>query len=102
MINSQCPKWVVRKPHTITFTHPLLGVVASVPNSNRATYGQIIVLGRPAITGETIFTLGQSGFLQLVLPSSFAFDSHFMDQLGLFTAFEYKPMSFFKNTQLHE
>ena len=86
----------------ITFTHPLLGVVASVPNSNRATYGQIVVLGRPRITGETIFTLGQSGFLQLVLPSSFSFDPHFFDQLGLYRNFEYKPMRFFKNTQLQE
>jgi acyl-homoserine lactone acylase PvdQ len=87
---------------SITFTHPLLGVVASIPNSNRATYGRIIVLGRPRITGETIFTLGQSGFIRLVLPSSFAFDPHFMDQLGLFRNFEYKPMRFFQNTQLHE
>ena len=87
---------------SITFTHPLIGVVASIPNSNRATYGQIIVLGKPKITGESIFTLGQSGFLQLVLPSSFSFDPHFMDQLGLFRNFEHKPMKFFKNTQLHE
>jgi len=87
---------------SITFSHPLLVVVASVPNSNRATYGQIIVLGRPAITEESIFTLGQSGFLQLVLPSSFAFDPHFMDQLGLFRNFEHKPMKFFKNAQLQE
>jgi acyl-homoserine lactone acylase PvdQ len=87
---------------SITFSHPLLGVIASVPNSNRATYGQIIMLGRPKITGESIFTLGQSGFLQLVLPSSFAFDPHFMDQLGLYRNFEYKPMRFFRNTQLQE
>ena len=87
---------------SITFSHPLLGVVASIPNSNRATYGQIIVLSKPRITGETIFTLGQSGFLQLVLPNSFSFDPHFMDQLGLFRNFEYKPMRFFQNTQLHE
>lgn len=87
---------------SITFTHPIIGVVASIPNSNRATYGQIVVLGRPKITGESIFTLGQSGFLQLVLPSSFTLDPHFMDQLGLFRNFDYKPMKFFKNTQLQE
>ena len=87
---------------SITFTHPLLGVVASIPNSNRATYGQIIVLGKPRITGESIFTLGQSGFIQLVLPNSFTFDPHFFDQLGLFRNFQHKPMRFFKNTQLHE
>ena len=87
---------------SITFTHPIIGTVASIPNSNRATYGQIVVLGRPKITGESIFTLGQSGFLRLVLPSSFAFDPHFNDQLGLYRNFEYKPMRFFQNTQLKE
>ena len=87
---------------SITFSHPLLGVIASVPNSNRSTYGQIIVLSRPKISGESIFTLGQSGFLQLVLPNSFAFDPHFMDQLGLYRNFEHKPMRFFRNTQLQE
>jgi penicillin G amidase len=86
----------------IAFSHPLLGVVATVPNSNRSTYGQIIVLSRPKITGESIFTLGQSGFIQLVLPNSFSFDPHFMDQLGLYRNFEHKPMRFFKNTQLQE
>jgi len=87
---------------SITFSHPLLGAIASVPNSNRSTYGQIIVLSRPKISGESIFTLGQSGFLQLVLPNSFAFDPHFMDQLGLYRNFEHKPMRFFRNTQLQE
>jgi hypothetical protein len=87
---------------SITFTHPLIGNVASIPNSNRATYGQIVVLGRPKITGESIFTLGQSGFLHLVLPGSFTLDPHFLDQLGLFRNFEYKPMRFFQNAQLQE
>ena len=87
---------------SITFTHPLIGTVASIPNSNRATYGQIVVLGRPKISGESIFTLGQSGFLHLVLPGSFTLDPHFLDQLGLFRNFEYKPMRFFQNAQLHE
>jgi penicillin G amidase len=85
-----------------TFTHPLIGVVASIPTSNRATYGQIVVLCRPKITGESIFTLGQSGFLQLVLPSNFSFDPHYLDQLPRFRNFEYKPMRFYQNAQLKE
>jgi acyl-homoserine lactone acylase PvdQ len=36
------------------------------------------------------------------LPSSFAFDPHYLDQLGLYRNFAYKPMRFFKNTQLQE
>lgn len=87
---------------TITFAHPIIGVVASIPNSNRATYGQLLTLGRPRISGESIFTLGQSGFLHLVLPNSFSFDPHFLDQLPLYRNFDHKPMRFFKNTQLQE
>jgi penicillin amidase len=87
---------------SINFTHPIIGVVGTIPNSNRATYGQIIVLARPKITGESIFTLGQSGFVHLVPPASFALDPHFKDQLELFRNFQYKPMRFFRNTELKE
>lgn len=87
---------------TINFNHPIIGPVGSIPNSNRATYGQIVVLGRPKITAESIFTLGQSGFIRLVPPSAFALDAHFRDQLQLFRNFEYKPMRFYQNTQLKE
>jgi penicillin amidase len=87
---------------TINFNHPIIGNVGTIPNSNRATYGQIVVLSRPKITGESIFTLGQSGFVHLVPPTGFALDPHFRDQLELFRNFQYKPMRFFRNTQLKE
>ena len=87
---------------TINFNHPIIGNVGTIPNSNRATYGQIVVLGRPRITGESIFTLGQSGFVHLVPPTGFSLDPHFRDQLELFRNFQYKPMRFFRNTQLKE
>ena len=87
---------------TINFTHPIIGSVGTIPNSNRATYGQIVVLSRPKITGESIFTLGQSGFVHLVPPAGFTLDAHFKDQLELFRTFQYKPMRFFRNTQLKE
>lgn len=78
------PRW------TITFSHPLLGDVATIPASNRATYGQIVVLdpARPR-AGETILTMGQSGFI----PSGgLGQAAHFMDQLPLYRLFQYKPM----------
>jgi penicillin G amidase len=86
----------------INFTHPLLGVLATIPNSNRATYAQIVVLSRPRMDAENIYSLGQSGFIRLVLPGTFELHPHFMDQLGLFRSFEYKPMPLYRNTQLHE
>lgn len=86
----------------INLAHPLLGVLATIPNSNRATYAQIVVLRRPRIEAENIYSLGQSGFIRLVLPGSFELDPHFMDQVELFRRFEYKPMPLYRNTQLHE
>lgn len=85
-----------------TFRHPIVGTVATIPQSNRATYAQIVVARRPHMTAENIFTLGQSGFIRLVPPSGFAFDPHFMDQLGLYGAFGYKPMPLYLNTKLNE
>ena len=83
--------WTRPRPGT-EFKHPIVGVVGSIPASNRATYAQIAVLSQPAITSENIFTLGQSGFIQLVPSAGFAFDAHFRDQLELYRNFEYKPM----------
>ena len=84
-------QWTRPRPKT-DFNHPIVGVVGSIPASNRATYAQIVVLSRRKITSENIFTLGQSGFIQLVPPRGFAFDAHFRDQLDLYRNFEYKPM----------
>ena len=90
-------------PRGVTnFVHPVVGNVGSIPTSNRATYAQIILLSRPKITGENIFTLGQSGFIGLVPPGGFALSPHFRDQLELYRNFQYKPMPLYQNTQLKE
>ncbi|MDH3318531.1 MAG: penicillin acylase family protein [Betaproteobacteria bacterium] len=86
---------------SIVFSHPLLGTVASIPLSNRATYGQIVQLKTPRPEGENIFSLGQSGRIVLG-PSGPVFDAHFFDQLPHYAAFEYKPMPLYLNKQLKE
>jgi penicillin G amidase len=87
---------------TTNFNHPIVGNVGSIPQSNRATYAQIAVLSKPQATAENIFTLGQSGFIRLVPPGSFAFDPHFRDLLPIYRNFDYKPMPLFRNPQLQE
>jgi penicillin amidase len=77
---------------TTTFRHPVIGPVGSIPESNRATYAQIVVLSRPEISSENIFTLGQSGFVGLSPTGGFVLDPHFRDQLELYRNFQYKPM----------
>jgi penicillin amidase len=87
---------------SIVFSHPLLGEVARVPLSNRATYGQIVQLASPRAEAENIFTLGQSGRIGLIPPATPVFDAHFFDQNGLYRNFQYKAMPLYRNAELHE
>lgn len=77
----------------IVFQHPVLGIeVGSIPNSNRATYAQIVAYGgrsgRFGVRAQAIHPLGQSGFIHV----SGTLDANWTDQLPLFRNFEYKPM----------
>jgi len=96
---SSVPRNVVHLRHTL---YPQIPEVGSFLESNRATYAQIVILGAPSITSENVLTLGQSGFIGGAPPGPPAFDLHFADQLDLTRLFEYKPMHFYKNTQLQE
>ncbi len=90
---------------TIRFRHALFPVVpevGTIPESNRGTYAQIVVLSRPKPNAESIVPLGQSGFIQGVPPAPPVFDPHFKDQLELYRNFQYKPMHLFSNSQLQE
>jgi penicillin amidase len=91
--------WTPARPVT-RFVHalPAIGQVAAIPRSNRATWAQIVYFTPNRPEGETIFGLGQSGFID---PSK-KFDLHFIDQFELFSRFEYKPMPLYLNHQLHE
>jgi len=84
--------WMVPRG-TIDFVHPLLQIeVGSIPLSNRATYGQIVIFDKKKVFAESIQPLGQSGFINAAgIP-----DEHFADQLELFSNFEYKPMPLLK------
>jgi len=99
MVWSTQPRGVTRFRHAL---FPLVPEIGTIPTSNRATYAQIVLLSRPKISGENIYTLGQSGFIQFVLPGIPVLDAHFRDQLDLFRNFQYKPMRLFLNTELHE
>jgi penicillin amidase len=85
-----------------SLTHPVFGKVASFPTSNRATYAQVVVADGPGLSGESVFTLGQSGFVGVGPGGTPAFDPHFFDQLPLYTAFAYKPQHLYRNEELKE
>jgi hypothetical protein len=86
----------------IVFSHPILGTLASIPRSNRATYGQIVHLKTPHLESESIFTLGQSGHIGVGPGFSPVPDAHYLDQNLLYRNFEYKPMPLYLNTELKE
>ncbi len=93
---SNQPRNVVLFHHTL---YPAIPEVATMFDANRGTYAFVVVLSDPQPTSESILSLGQSGFIG---PGSSDFDPHFLDQLPIFTTFNYKPMHLFINTQLKE
>jgi len=93
--------WSTQSRGLTRFRHalyPTIAEIGNIPNSNRATYAQIVVLSRPKLSAENIFTLGQSGFIKLVPPAGYALDPHFRDQLDLYRNFQYKLMHLFRGT----
>jgi acyl-homoserine lactone acylase PvdQ len=97
--------WSAQPRGTVRFRHvlfPTIPEVGTMPQSNRGTYAQIVVLRNPKITAENILTLGQSGFIERVPPNTPVLDTFFKDQLALYRQFQYKPMLLFRNIQLQE
>lgn len=90
---------IVRFRHTL---YPTVPEVATMLDSNRATYAYIVVLSNPNPSSESILSLGQSGFIQLGPLGTPVLDPHFKDQFLLFENFEYRPMHMYRNTQLQE
>ena len=81
---------IVRFRHTL---YPAVPEVATMLDSNRATYAYIVVLSNPSANSESILSLGQSGF---IAPDG-TLDPHFRDQFQRYRNFEYKPMRLFVN-----
>jgi hypothetical protein len=86
----------------IVFAHTLLGTLATVPASNRATYAQLVQLKPRGMEAENIFGLGQSGRITLGPGGAPVLDAHFLDQNALYRNFEYKPMPLYLNRELKE
>ncbi len=93
---SAMPRSIVSFRHTL---YPAIPEVATMLDSNRATYAYLVVFSKPEPSSESILSLGQSGFIG---PGPYTFDPHFKDQLDLFRNFEYKPMHLYRNIQLQE
>ena len=94
------PREIVRFRHTL---YPAIPEVASMLDSNRATYAYVVVLSNPTPSSESILSLGQSGFIALDATANLpVFGPHVRDQIDLFRDFRYKPMRLFRNAQLKE
>ena len=94
------PRDIVRFRHTL---YPAVPEVATMLDSNRATYTYIVVLSNPTPNSESILSLGQSGFIGLDATTNLpVFGPHVRDQNELYRIFQYKPMRLFRNTQLQE
>ncbi len=83
--------------------HPAVPELATMLDSNRATYAYIVVLSNPTPSSESILSLGESGFIALDATNNRpVFGPHVRDQFELYRNFSYKPMQLFRNAQLQE
>jgi penicillin G amidase len=83
--------WTPDRPRT-EYRHPFGFLVASIPQSNRATYAQVVVASRPRMEAWSIFSLGQSGFVGVAAaPPGFALDPNYANLSPMYEAFDYKP-----------
>lgn len=77
----------------ISFMHPIYGEVATSPFSNRSTWAQAVSMGMAGpMRTETLFALGQSGFIE---EGEFdpIFDDDFFSQQPEFDAFLHTPVN---------
>ncbi len=96
--------WSTQPRPLIRFRHILFPVVpeaGTVPDSNRASFGQVVVLSTPRIGSESVLVPGESGFIQSTGGTP-VLDPHFNDQLGLAKNFAYRHAALYENLQLQE
>ena len=96
--------WSTQPRPLIRFRHILFPVVpeaGTLPDSNRASFAQVVVLSTPRIGSESVLVPGESGFIQSTGGTP-VLDPHFNDQLGLAKNFVYKHAALYKNLQLQE
>ena len=97
--------WSTRPRDVTGFRHalyPAIPEVATILESNKGSYAQLVVLKNPRIQSENILTLGQSGFIRRTATGDAELDVHFRDQLPLCAGFLYKPMRLFVNRRLEQ
>lgn len=87
-------QWLAPRPR-IDFRHALLGVLFSIPYSNRSTYSLIAEAKKEGVEAVGHFPLGQSGFIGLDTDGKPAFDPHFSDLHPIYRDYKYKA-TFFK------
>jgi penicillin G amidase len=90
------PRGIFSFRHTL---YPAVPEIGQMLIANHGTYAFAVVLGHPKPTSESIITLGQSGFIGFIPPTTPVFDMHFSDQFELYKAFNYRSMNLFDNAE---
>ncbi len=82
---------------TINFTHDILGVIHQAPYSNRSTYAHCIEFGSSGpIRIESMFPLGESGYIAFGPGGAPVFDPNFFSMAPLFDTFTLRPFPLFQ------
>ncbi|MEZ4528088.1 MAG: penicillin acylase family protein [Desulfobacterales bacterium] len=88
--------WGTGKREETVFKHAVLGQVHAMPFSNRSTYAHCVEMGpKGPVRIESMFPLGESGFIGMNADGTPAFDPHFFSMTGVFDTFVYREFPLF-------
>ncbi len=80
----------------IIYKHDMIGQVHAMPYSSRSTYAHCVEMGKNGpVRIESMFPLGESGFMAMNADGTPAFDPHFFSMTEVFDTFVYREFPLF-------
>ncbi len=88
--------WGTGKRGETVYRHDMIGKVHVMPFSSRSTYAHCVEMGpKGPVRIESMFPLGESGFIGMNADGTPAFDPHFFSMTPVFDTFVYRDFPLF-------
>ncbi len=88
--------WGSGQRGTISFNHPMLGSVHTMPFSSRSTYAQCVEYGSQGpVRIESMLPLGESGDIRMGAGGTQLFDPNFFSMVPVYDGFTHRPFPLF-------
>jgi len=89
--------WGTGKRGETVYKHDMIGQIHAMPFSSRSTYAHCVEMGSNGpVRIESMFPLGESGFIGMNADGTPAFDPHFFSMTEVFDTFVYREFPLFE------